>query len=211
MTVILIKGIPPEMYGINLEKWKQEQKTIVWRERNIPNHKLEKAKKRGAIVLKKEEDYSVIREPSRKEDTAGNIFKNIRIKFEVDREILKAFLKSTQIPEKEIGRFHAYYSKRRTGNISGTFIQKKKIVCLNEKKEIGSQEIILRILLKKEFEGILIVSYIRKEENNYELEGSVLARQYEKTLDKTMISKRIGLPSTFEIPEKQIMYKIFEE
>jgi len=212
-TWILIKGIPPELYGINLEKWKKEQTTEIRSKRRIKRNQLKKAKGRGAKIILDEGDFLLIEEPSKKEDTAGKIFKDIRIKFRVNQEIFKDLQKPLNLPKSDFIQYMSYYSAKKRGKVIGFFLTKDKSDFKKKTKEkvAGSQEIIFKLNFPRELRGILIVSYKRKRKNFYQYEGSVLARRYEKSLDIEKIPETFGLPSTLEINEDRITYKIFEE
>lgn len=215
-TWILLKGIPAEVYGINLEKWKKAQKTIVWREKQIKNEFLDKSIKRGAKVLQKGEKFSLIKEPSIKDDNAGNIFKNIRVRDKIDYSLLESFLEVSKISRGKIQKAISYYSERTTCNLNGFFVKKnkegeRKIIKKNQTKKVGSQLIVLRICLNESPYGLMTISYKREDDGTYKYEGSVVARQNEGKLDLKEIPQLLGLPSTFKLSESKIIHKIFEE
>jgi len=212
-TWILLKNIPPELYGINLEKWEKAKTTIIWKKRQVKTELLNIAEKRGAVLLKQGKEYSLIREPSRKEDTAGDIFREISVRPKIDEQLTNAFKEVTKcsIP---IEKHQSYYSSKFNVSYSANLIKKGtegEIDREPKKDTIGTQSIILRFVLNDLYNGILTISYNREADGTYKYEGSVLARQNEGKMDLTQIPHLLGLPSTFKLPEAEIKRRVFEE
>lgn len=215
MTWILIKGLPPELFGIDLEKWEKEKTTKIWSRKRIPKNALEEFLKYGARIIEEQEKFVLLEEPSIKEDTAHKLFRLIEIRNTVDELILETFMKNSPITRGHISNYRSYYSRKRKEKYSGYKIfyeeGKKTFKPVEEIKEFGSQSIIFLIQLYTPLEGILTISYEReKNSNNYVLKESVVARKYKGILDTKKIIKEFKLPSSFRIDEKRIIEELYE-
>jgi hypothetical protein len=225
MTWICIKNIPPDLYGINLEKWKREQTRTLWVKREVPNAQLEDYVKRGARVLLTKDLTTILEEPSTKSDTAGKIFKDILIKDKVDYEIHSDLLKSFGWSPQQIGKPNlSYYSALDEQKVQGHFIiiEKgiKKIKTETRIVKVGSQEIVYILAKKEPINGLISVSYIRESDGVYRYDSSTVCRREEMKkdmdgnpviLDRAKIPETYNLPRILNIDEARIKKKIFED
>jgi hypothetical protein len=225
LTWICIKSIPPELYGINLEKWKKEQQRTIWIRREVPSDQLKDYIKRGAHVLETKEYTTILEEPSTKSDTAGKIFADIIIKDRVDSEILADLLKSFNWKMQDIGRpTLSYYSALNEQKMNSYFIAiEKGIKVIKSETRIiqsGSQQIVYVMAKRTPIDGILSISYLREDFGIYRFEGATLCRKEENkkddngnpiTIDKMKIPEIYKLPRELQIDEQRIKKKIFEE
>ena len=225
MTWICIRNIPPELYGINLEKWKKEQTRTLWVTRDVPNDQLEDYLKRGARVLETKELSTVLEEPSTKADTAGKIFKDILIRDRVDAEIFTDLLKNFGWTYQQIGRPNlSYYSSLEEQKVQGHFIviENGLKVIKTETRIIrsGSQEIVYILTKKEPINGLISISYLRGADGIYRYNSETLNHREEIRkdfngnpifLDRTKIPETYSLPRILTIDEARIKKKIFED
>ena len=225
MTWICIRNIPPDLYGINLEKWKKEQTRTLWVKREVPNDLLEDYVKRGARVIQTKDLTTILEEPSTKSDTAGKIFKDIIIKDKVDDEIYNDLLKSFGWNPQQIGRpTFAYYSALDEQKVQAHFIViQKGIKTIKTETRIlkaGSQEIVYILAKKDPINGLISVSYIRQPNGTYTYDSATLSRKEETKKDmdgNPILIERDKIPETYNLPrilkidEARIKKKIFED
>jgi hypothetical protein len=225
MTWICIRNLPPDLYGINLEKWKKEQTRTLWVKREVPNDLLEDYVKRGARVIQTKDLTTILEEPSTKSDTAGKIFKDIIIKDRVDDEIYNDLLKSFGWNAQQIGRpTFAYYSVLDEQKVQAHFIViEKGVKTIKTETRIlkaGSQEIVYILAKKDTINGLISVSYIRYPDGTYRYDSATLNRKEETKKDidgnpviieKDKIPETYNLPRTINIDEARIKKKIFED
>lgn len=215
MTWIYIKNIPPELYGINLEKWKKEQQRIIWTRREVPNDQLEDYKKRGSIILEQKSSTTIIDEPSTKSDTANKIFEDIVIRGKVDDEIYAELLKIFNLTNQDIGNpTLSYYSTFGEQKVNSHFIAtengKKVIKTETRILQAGSQQIIFLLVKRESLNGIVSLSYLRGGDGIYRFDNVILNRKHE-SLDKNTIPEVYNLPREFTINEARIKKIIFED
>lgn len=225
MTWICIRNIPPDLYGINLEKWKREQTRTLWVKREVPNDQLEDYVKRGARVIQTKDLTTVLEEPSTKSDTAGKIFKDVIIKDRVDDEIYADLLKSFGWIPKQIGNPNlSYYSTLGEQKVQGYFIiMEKEVKTIKAETRIiksGSQEIVYILAKKEPINGLISVSYVRGADGIYRYDSATLCHKEETKKDKdgnlivldvTKIPETYNLPRIINIDEARIKKKIFED
>jgi hypothetical protein len=225
MTWICIRNIPPDLYGINLEKWKREQTRTLWVKREVPNDQLEDYVKRGARVIQTKDLTTILEEPSTKSDTAGKIFKDILIKDRVDNEIYADLLKSFGWIPKQIGNPNlSYYSALDEQKVQAHFIVVEKGVRIIKTEtrivRAGSQEIVYILAKKEPINGLISVSYVRGAEGIYKYDSATLCRREETKkdmdgnpviLDRAKIPETYNLPRILNIDEARIKKKIFED
>ena len=215
MTWIFIKNIPPELYGINLEKWKKEQLRTIWTTREVPNDQLGDYIKRGAKVLEKRDLTTIIEEPSTKTDTAYKIFDDIVIKDRVEAEIYAELLKVFNLRKQDVGNpTLSYYSAIGEQKVNSHFIAiengKKIIKSETRILQIGLQQIIFLLVKREPLDGILSLSYLRGDDGIYRFDNATLNRKNEN-LDKNKIPEIYNLPREFTINEARIKQAIFED
>lgn len=214
-TWILIQGIPPELFGINLKRWEKEKETIVWSERSLPKSRLKEAEKYGAILVKEEGENVIIRDPSHKEDTAIQIFENTPSRIKVKEELLKSFLDAFPFTMNDIGSYRTYYSKRYIEKFSGVAVRKKKgkriLKKITKIETIGNQKIIFLVSLRNPLEGILNIAYDRTGKGIYKFKKAIFSYKYEDLALTTDVPTKFGLPEIFKIDEEKINKKLYEE
>jgi hypothetical protein len=215
LTWIFIKNIPPELYGINLEKWKKEQQRTIWTKREVPNNQLKDFIKRGSKVLEEKDLTAIIEEPSTKTDSAHKIFDDIIIRDKVDAEIYAELLAAFNLQRKDVGHpTLSYYSALGEQKVTSHFItiEKGKKVIKSETRvlQAGSQQIIFLLVKREPLEGILSLSYLRGEDGVYRFDNATLNREKEN-LDKNKIPEIYHLPRTFSMNEGRIKKTIFED
>lgn len=225
MTWICIRNIPPDLYGINLEKWKKEQTRTLWVKREVPNDQLEDYVKRGARVIQPKDITTILEEPSTKSDTAGKIFKDIIIKDRVDDEIYNDLLKSFGWIHQQIGSpTFSYYSALNEQKVQAHFIVIEKGVKTIKTEtrfiKVGSQEIVYILAKKEPINGLISVSYIRGIDGIYKYDSATLCRKEELKkdidgnpiiLDRPKIPETYNLPRIINIDEARIKKIIFED
>jgi hypothetical protein len=225
MTWICIRNIPPELYGINLEKWKREQTRTLWARREVPIDQLEDYVKRGARVLQTKELTAIIEEPSTKSDTAGKIFKDVIIKDKVDSEIYADLLKAFGWTHQQIGKPNfSYYSALDEQKVQAYFIVVeggiKTFKMETRILRTGSQEIVYIFTKREPINGLISVSYVRQKDGIYEFDSASLSRKEENKKDidgNPVIIERDKIPETYHLPrafiidEARIKKKIFED
>lgn len=215
MTWIFIKNIPPELYGINLEKWKKEQQRTIWIKREVPNDQLTDYVKRGATILEKRNETTMIQEPSIKSDTAGKIFADIIITDKVEAEIYSELLKVFKLKKQNIGNpTLSYYSMLGEQKITSHFIAiengKKVIKSETRVLQSGSQQIVFLLVKREPLDGVISISYLRGADGIYRFDNATLNRKNEN-LDKTRIPELFNLPKEFTLDEERIKKTIFED
>lgn len=225
MTWIFIRNIPPDLYGINVEKWKKEQIRTLWVKREVPNDQLEDYLKRGARVLSTGNLTTILEDSSTKSDTAGKIFKDVLIKDRVDNEIYAELLKSFRWSPRQIGNPNlSYYSALDEQKTQGHFIVTEKGIKTVKTEtriiRIGSQEIIYVLAKREPINGLISVSYLRGLDGIYRYDSAILSHREEIKKDMNsnpILIDRAKIPETYSLPreliidEARIKKKIFED
>ena len=225
MTWICIRNIPPDLYGINLEKWKKEQTRTLWVKREVPNDQLKDYVKRGARVLQTKELTTILEEPSTKSDTAGKIFRDILIRDRVDNEIYAELLKNFGWSPQQISRPNlSYYSSLDEQKVQGHFIvMQNGIKTIKTETRIvksGSQEIVYILAKREPLNGLISVSYLRGADGIYKYNSEILSRREETKkdmdgnpipVDRAKTPETYNLPRMLTIDEARIKKKIFED
>lgn len=208
-TWILLRNLPPELYGINLEKWEKEKSTVLWKRKKIPQESLKEYSKSNIKILGAEGDFLIIEEASYKSDSAHKIFYDILIRDRVDNLLVHSFLKIFPLTTKDIENFRSYYSRKKFLRTSGFRIKDNKIEQFSKMVEIGTQEIILLIELNKDL-GMHTLSYKRKTEGVFKLENITVPRN-KKKMKMERLLKSLGFPREFRLSEREIIKEIFED